>query len=71
MTKMTNEKTIVYLDQNFASNAAKAECLPCWKDPNKGYYEELLAVLKSQIRLTDWHARPLLFTAKSRNEAHV
>ena len=43
------KKTILYLDQNFASNLAKVESLPGWKDPEREYYEGLLALLRSLV----------------------
>jgi len=42
-------KPILYLDQNFASNLAKVESLPEWKDPESEFYRELLDLLRSRI----------------------
>lgn len=40
------KKTILYLDQNFASNLAKVENLPDWNDPQRDFYGELLKMLR-------------------------
>lgn len=42
-------KKILYLDQNFVSNLAKVENLPGWTDSHRGYYERLLALLRSLV----------------------
>lgn len=47
---MHKYKTIVYLDQNFASNLAKARYLSGWKDPLANFYRELNDLLS---KLTD------------------
>lgn len=46
----TLKKSILYLDQNFISNFAKAESVPDWKDPLKAYFLELLQVLRLKVR---------------------
>ncbi|MDP2731198.1 MAG: hypothetical protein Q8O55_12060 [Dehalococcoidales bacterium] len=47
---MQKRKTIVYLDQNFASNLAKSLYLDDWKDPLASFYRELYELLSD---LTD------------------
>ena len=47
---MQKRKKVVYLDQNFASNLAKARYLGDWKDPLDNFYRELYDLLSD---LTD------------------
>jgi hypothetical protein len=42
-------KQILYLDQNFLSNLAKVENILDWKDPQRGYYERLLYVIRAKV----------------------
>jgi hypothetical protein len=42
-------KQILYLDQNFLGNLAKVENILNWKDPQRGYYEKLLAVIRVKV----------------------
>ncbi len=43
-------RVVVYLDQNFASNLAKVENLAGWNDPDRHFYRELLALLRTRAR---------------------
>ena len=42
-------KSIIYLDQLFVSNFAKAEYLPSWPDEQTDYYLKLLQVLRAKV----------------------
>ncbi len=57
-------KTIVYLDQNYASSFAKAEYLDSWPDPRRRDFLDTLSVLRHQTRedklicpTSDFHRR--------------
>ncbi len=57
-------KTIVYLDQNYASSFAKAEYLDSWKDPRRADFLHTLSVLRHQTHedklicpTSDFHRR--------------
>ena len=43
------KKSILYLDQNFVSNLAKAENVPSWKDQLRDYYQGLLQLLRTKV----------------------
>jgi len=46
---MSMTKSIIYLDQLFVSNFAKAEYVPGWPDDQKEYYLQLLQALRTQV----------------------
>ena len=56
---MQKYKKIVYLDQNFVSNLAKALYLSGWKDSQTGFYRELHDLLSNLTKVVYHHARPV------------